>query len=252
MHRTQEETVILIPLYTAPMQENPLEEWQRLSELYREKSEEELHELADDFNDLTETAQQVLRDEMRKRGMGDPGAHAVAHEIADCPAAESISPAAASSDPQNDPGDSEADQENVDQPHEYTWKTPLCDCDDRAEAWQLGEVLRRAGIESWIEGPGGSYSPYSQLDERNLRILVAADQLDQARSIAAQPIPQEIIEQSKMDLPEFEAPACPQCGAKDPVLEGVDPANSWRCEACGKQWIDSAADPNQTPETAAP
>ena len=56
------------------MQANPFEEWQRLTEHYREKSEEELRELAADFADLTETAQQVLRNEMRKRGLDDPAA----------------------------------------------------------------------------------------------------------------------------------------------------------------------------------
>jgi hypothetical protein len=235
------------------MQASPFEEWQRLSELYREKSEEELRELADDFVDLTETAQQVLRDEMRKRGMGDPGARPVAQKNADQPDAESTPPAFVHWEPQNDPYGPEADPENTDQPHEYTWKTQLCECDDRVEAAQLTEVLRRAGIESWIEQPGSRYS----FGISNPRVLVAADQLDQARSIAAQPIPQEILDQSKldqskMDPPEFEPPACPQCGAKDPVLEAVDPTNSWRCEACGKQWTDSADELNQTPEAAGP
>jgi hypothetical protein len=230
-----------------PMQANPLEEWQRLSELYREKSEEELRELADDFADLTETAQQVLRDEMRKRGMGDPGAHAVAQNHADIPSAASNLPATVHWEPQSSLDDSEADQEGTGQPHEYTWKTPLCECDVRAETWHLAEVLRRAGIESWIEQPGSRYS----FGIVNPRILVAADQLDQACSVAAQPIPQEIIEQSKIDPPAYEPPACPQCGAKDPVLEAVDPTNSWRCEACGMQWTDSADELNQTP-TAEP
>jgi hypothetical protein len=228
------------------MQVNPLEEWQRLSELYREKSEEELRELADDVVDLTETAQQVLRDEMRKRGMRDPAAHPIVRNHADGQAGVSMSSATVHWEPQNYPGDSEADHENTDLPHEYTWKTQLCQCDDRAEARQLAEALRRAGIESWIEQPGSRYS----FGIGNPRVLVAADQLDQARSIAAQPIPQEIIDQSKMALPEFESPACPQCGAKDPVLEEVDPSNSWRCEACGKQWTEPVSDLNQTPEAA--
>ena len=229
------------------MQANPIEEWQRLSELYREKSEEELRELADDFADLTETAQQVLRDEMRKRGMGDPGARPIAQNHADRPSAESNPPATMHWEPQSRQEDSAADQENPDQPHEYTWKTPLCECEDREEAWQLGEVLRRAGIESWIEQEGSSRYSFGI---GNPRILVAADQLDQARSIAAQPIPQEIVEQSKVDPPAFEPPACPQCGAKDPVLEEVDPANSWRCESCGKQWTESAVELNQASQAA--
>ena len=53
------------------MQADPIAEWQRLTEHYREMSDEELGELACDFDDLTETAQQVLRSEMRSRGLGD-------------------------------------------------------------------------------------------------------------------------------------------------------------------------------------
>ncbi len=228
------------------MQANPLEEWQRLSELYRGKSEEELRELADDFADLTETAQQVLRDEMRKRGIGDPGAPNVPQNHADSPHAEPNPLATLLCEPQNHGYDPFFGQEETDQPHEYTWKTPLCECEDGDEAWQLAEVLRRAGIESWVEQPGTRYS----FGVINPRLLVAADQLEQARTIAAQPIPQEIVEQSKTGQPEYEPPACPQCGAKDPVLEAVEPANSWRCEACGKQWTDLTADPNQPSEAA--
>ena len=36
--------------------------------------DEELHELAFEFFDLTDTAQQALRSEMRSRGLGDPQA----------------------------------------------------------------------------------------------------------------------------------------------------------------------------------
>jgi hypothetical protein len=51
------------------MQANPIEEWQRLTELYREMGDGELEALDADKADLTEVAQQVLRDEMRKRGL---------------------------------------------------------------------------------------------------------------------------------------------------------------------------------------
>jgi hypothetical protein len=47
-------------------------ERQRLTELYGQKWDGELLELAADAGDLTEMAQQVLRDEMRKRGLGVP------------------------------------------------------------------------------------------------------------------------------------------------------------------------------------
>ena len=78
-----------------------------------------------------------------------------------------------------------------------------------------------------------------EFGRRYARVLVAADQLDQARAIAARPIPPEIVSESAPKLPDYQPPKCPGCGAPDPVLEGVDPANSWKCEQCGRQWTES-------------
>jgi ribosomal protein L37AE/L43A len=78
--------------------------------------------------------------------------------------------------------------------------------------------------------------------------MVAADQLEAAIEIAARPIPKEIVEESQLDPPEFEPPSCPKCGAGDPVLEGVAPVNSWRCEACGNRWTEAVT----APDAAAP
>jgi ribosomal protein L37AE/L43A len=72
------------------------------------------------------------------------------------------------------------------------------------------------------------------------RVLVAADQLDQARAIAAQPIPQDIVDDSKTGAPEYEVPKCPKCGAEDPILESVEQANHWRCEQCEVEWTEPA------------
>ena len=227
------------------MQGNPAEDWQRLTEHYREISDEELQELAADFVDLTETAQQVLRNEMKNRGLDEPQAAGEAPK-------SSIRPTAPQWDrPDNpDAGDFQSNatdgNEEHDSPREYTWKTTLCACDDREQARQIYEVLKRAGIESWVEQPRSRYS----MDIGSPRVLVAADQLDEAREIAARPIPQEIVDQFRMDVPEFEAPKCPKCGAEDPVLEGVDPFNSWLCETCGKQWTESAGDLNGKQEKA--
>jgi transposase-like protein len=69
---------------------------------------------------------------------------------------------------------------------------------------------------------------------------VAADQLEEAREVASRPIPQAIVEQSRMQIPEFELPRCPGCGAEDPLLESADPVNAWLCESCGRQWTDPA------------
>jgi len=217
------------------MQANPIEEWQRLAEHYRTMTDGELEELAYDFADLTETAQQVLRIELKNRGLGDPLAPDNAPGSPDrVPAQRWVS----SVDPDHgsEPSNASADEED-DSPRAYTWKTLFCECDDFGQAWQIREALKRAGIESWIELPGSRYATGLS----SPRVLVAADQLDQAIEIARQPIPQDIVEQTGEEVPEFKAPKCPRCGTEDPVLEDAEATNAWLCEACGHQWTEPEA-----------
>jgi hypothetical protein len=187
----------------------------------------ELEELDADKTDLTEIAQQVLRDELRKRGLDDAHKLSMAQNQAGSFGASKWGTG----------GNTAADEGTTgvgDQMVEYTWKTPLCECDDDEEAWQIWEVLRRAGIESWIEGPGFR----DGRDLFNPRIVVAADQLEKAQEIVSKPIPKEIVEQSKTPILEYVPPVCPSCGAADPILESANPLNSWRCESCGKRWTE--------------
>ena len=236
---------------------NPADEWRALTAHYRSMVDEELLELAAAFNDLTPTAQQVLRDEMRLRKLGDPQAPAPAREFTSPPIPPPIPPpssrdslldGAALAFGARPPGlvPNAPEQPSASGPVEYTWKTLLCSCDSDEQAWQIYEMLRRAGIESWIEGPStyanSSGSQEGSFDTGSRRLMVAADQLDQARNIAAQPVPPDIIEQSKISPPEYEPPVCPQCGAEDPLLEDVEPVNAWKCEACGAEWSDPEAD----------
>ena len=195
------------------MFDDNIADWQSLTKLYGEMYDDELLELNDGIGDLTAVAQQVLRDEIKKRGLSKTAPQIT--PIADLPAAE------------GEPSQS-------DQPHEFTWKTLLCECNSREEATPIRLALGQAGIESWIEGPNSRYA----MDFSNPRILVAADQLDQAREILSRPISPDLVEQSKEEIPEFEFPVCPKCGAEDPVLENADPVNSWLCEECGAQWSD--------------
>jgi hypothetical protein len=214
------------------MQANPAEDWQRLTEHYRAISDEELKEIAAHFVDLTETAQQVLRNELRDRGLAMPRPPAEAPQSHESAASWSLG--LNEPRPVDDSSSSPDEGGDDDRPHDYTWKTQLCDCTDQIQAWQIHEVLQRAGIESWVEPPRSRYSPGIEYP----RIMVAADQLEAALQLAAKPIPQEIVEESQLPYEEFEAPKCPKCGAEDPVLESVDPVNRWSCEGCGKQWAD--------------
>jgi hypothetical protein len=225
------------------MQGNPIADWQNLTEHYRTLCDEELEELAAGFVDLTGTAQQVLRNEMKNRGLGDPIAKSEPHK-------QPVAPPRFASSAEPDSSHRQADDAGTmkveDPPSEYTWKTPLCDCDTTDQALQIQEMLKRAGIDSWVERPGTRWASSVP------RVVVAADQLEEAIQIASQPIPQHIIEQPTVEVPEFVPPKCPQCGAEDPVLEAVDPFNTWQCEACGKQWTESAQDVEVNPGKAAP
>lgn len=207
-------------------------EAQRLIEHYRQMYDAELLNLAADSANLTEIAQQVLRDEMRLRGLADRGRPRDRRDSTAPPRNEPFLPPSQWETAANLPvADEDGEEEHP--AHGFTWKTLLCECDTREQAWQIREVLRRAGIESWIETPA-SYS----IDLSGPRVVVPADRLDQAREIASQPIPQDIIDESTMKVPEYELPSCPRCGATDPVLESVDPVNTWACEACGAGWSD--------------
>lgn len=218
------------------MQDDPFRYWQDLTDNYRQMSDGELLELAAKPEELTDVAQQVLRDEMKLRRLAlkkeaplpvpsrtsdfNPSTH---HDAVGGPFRDHHAPPPAF----DDSGEDEV-------PTDYTWKTLLCDCESNSHAWQLFEVLKRQGIESWVR----QVSPAST-DIRGPQVYVAADQLEQSQAIAAQPIPQDIIEDWNTEIPEFELPACPLCGSQDgPVLESADPVNAWLCEACGAQWTD--------------
>jgi hypothetical protein len=56
------------------MPASPDQQWRQLTSHYAQMWDDELLNLASGYNDLTDMAKQVLRDEMRKRNLGDPSA----------------------------------------------------------------------------------------------------------------------------------------------------------------------------------
>jgi rubredoxin len=221
------------------MQQDPMEEWRRLTTLYGEMGDLEIRELVDQINDLTQIAQQILRDELKKRGILEANAIESSQPLSNPSASIQYEPQYYRSEF----GDTGSEDSG---PHEFTWKTPLCEFDTDVEARQLAEALMRNGIDSWIRRPSSRY-----LDLAGYQVSVAADQLEQARAVASQPIPQDIV--AELDeiksTPPYEIPVCPKCKAEDPTLESVEPSNNWLCESCGYTWSDPIPNPT-APQTA--
>lgn len=219
------------------MQQDSVRYWQDLTQNYRRMSDGELLALRPE--DLTEIAQQVLRDEMRLRKLNEitpNGAVEAPTRFRSKGHRDALRSAIADSyiGVEPDDSDEDADDEDDEPAHEYTWKTLLCDCESNDRAWQLREALKRHGIESWVS----AVAP-SSVDVVGPQVYVAADELDQAQAIAAQPIPQDIIDDWNTHVPEFEVPRCPRCGSSEEVLlEATEPANAWLCESCGAEWTD--------------
>ena len=220
------------------MPTDPLEEWRRLTAHYSDMGDIEIQELADQINDLTPTAQQVLRDELKKRTLTNKDEAPTSRR----PSGEAV----ADWEPDSYRNEFSAEAEGDDEGHHYTWKVPLCNRETVIEAKCVSLMLHRAGIDSWIEATenrGGREWP---------RVLVAADQLDQARLVAEQPIPQDILDEinDAHSTREYELPTCPQCGAPDPILESVEPSNNWLCESCDHTWSDPLPEDTQEQGTA--
>ena len=215
------------------MPQDPVEEWRRLTALYSEMGDIEIQDLADQINDLTPNAQQILRDEMKKRGLTD--------QPSLIPSQPPANNAAFVRWEQEQDTAADRNLDSSDEPGDYTWKVALCRCESLDEAAARGEMLRRAGIDSWIQRPGARFVvPWLELGVGDIQLNVAADQLEQARTIIDQPIPQDIIDQLKDEAaaPAYEIPVCPKCKTADPILESVEPSNNWLCESCGYTWSD--------------
>ncbi len=90
-------------------------------------------------------------------------------------------------------------------------------------------VLKSAGIESLV--------PSSEIGAIDVaRVIVAPADAQSARLILSRP---NALGTLTAEEAMFTGPACPECGAADPVLQSVEPTNEWLCEACGHLWRDA-------------
>ncbi len=214
---------------------DPMSEFAELRRNYEQMLDGELEELDRVKNDLSSTAQGILQEELKKRGLSVWGKRESEKVMRMVGGDDDVSdePATAADSVYDEKGQFVDTRGKV-----FTYKTLLCECDDAEQAYQLKELLQRNGIDSWVSVPGGGRG-----FGLPAKVEVGADQLEQAKMIVAQPMPQEIIDmfsEMKEDVAEYELPKCPKCGDADPILENAEPVNQWLCESCGHMWSDEA------------
>lgn len=128
---------------------------------------------------------------------------------------------------------------------------------DLSEAIVAKSLLESAGIAAWIrdENIARMEWQYSNL-LGGVRLQVGSGDKVAAEEVLGQPIPASV---AFGEQENFEQPACPACGSIDITYEGASRGaalvsvtflqlplprggTSWRCNACGARWHDTADD----------
>lgn len=193
-----------------------VQERQRLEKLYAAMADEELDKLLEAANDLSETAREVLKTEIERRG-----GH-VEFVV--------------------EPSPPEPDHPNL---------VAVARFRDLEQATIARGMLQSAGIDCFLADENTVRMDWFWSNMiGNMRLLVREGDAQAATEILAQPIPDAI----PMDDGEepFEQPKCPKCGSLDIQFEGWDRgtslataamiaplpirSDSWKCNACSARW----------------
>jgi hypothetical protein len=217
---------------------DPGKEWQRLTELYARKYDSELLRLFEERNDLTPIAQEALRAEMQSRRLSFPVSMTEGERNDSRSGSKFQRPTVgeylswSEEEPDSDEGEGR-------EPY-FVTKVLLREFSSREEAMTAKHLLGEAGIQSWVEAANNS-----SLDMRAPRVLVAADQLEEANHLLPDILPGELVAEMGQEVEDFVLPCCPGCGAENPLLQSFeekDHANHWYCESCGRKWEEKLAE----------
>jgi hypothetical protein len=189
------------------------EQYQELTALYGSYGDGELVELGRGMADLTEVAQEVLKGELKRRGLtlAPTAAPVEARVLTDEDLSDMRSYAALA-------------------PAECTFEFE----DDRG-ASAAYYALTVADIEAIV------LSAQSTRDNvRGPRVVVTPKDAERAAAILSRPLEGE-LRPAADEAAEFALPRCPACGGEETLLESADPVNQWRCDDCGEVWLEDAA-----------
>jgi hypothetical protein len=199
---------------------DPVQERERLENVYSAMADEELNQLLDAADELSETAREVLKAEIERRG-----GH-VEYEW-EPTAAEALHPKLVT----------------------------IARFRDLDKATVARCVLESAGIESFLADQNVVRMDWFWSNMiGNMRLMVREEDAEGAAEILAQPVPRSFATDHGQEV--FEQPKCPKCGSHDIEFEGWDRgvglitaailapvpirSNTWKCHTCGSRWRELA------------
>jgi hypothetical protein len=187
------------------------EQYRELVTLYETYGDDELRAIGCDMSDLTETAQEVLQAEIRRRGLKIAPVAFEEHVLTD---------------------------EDLSDMRTYAQLAPA-ECIFAFEEERAAEdayyALTAQGIEAIVISAQSRES-----DNRGPRVVVTPKDAERAAAILLQPSEETLRTEADETPEEFALPCCPACGSEETLLESVDPVNQWRCDDCGKLWLEDA------------
>jgi hypothetical protein len=188
------------------------EQYQALVTLYGTYGDGELKALGRDMSDLTPSAQEILKAELARRGLtiADGRQPEVARVLTD---------------------------EDLLDMRAYAALAPaecIFEYEDERTASAAYYALAAADIEAILVSGQNTKSGV-----RGPRVVVKPKDAGRAAAILSKPLADELPTSAK-EPEEFDLPRCPACGGEETLLESVDPVNQWRCDDCGKVWVEDA------------
>ncbi|HEY5329089.1 MAG TPA: DUF2007 domain-containing protein [Acidobacteriaceae bacterium] len=208
-------------------------ELREVADRYRQMSESELMDIARKYEELTEPAKAILRDEFARRSLQPP--------LID----------------DDDEGEDIVERRKLVTVGKFR---------DLPEAFIARSVLESAGIECFLQDENTVRTDWFWSNMiGGARLQVAEEDAAAAAEVLAQPIPASFATDTGAD---FEQPVCPQCGSLDVVVNDTDRKinattmlligvplhagrsmeseadTTWKCLKCGCLWqTDGQPDP---------
>ena len=221
---------------------DPATEWLRLSERYRQLTDDEVLALGQQISGMTQVAQQVLAQEISQRKL-----KLQPEQPNEVPNDDPLAP------PGLDTRKGEPPPDSTDAPDPYAEErklVELCTVWSLSDALQVQTLLDAAGIPFYMGAEKATQvDPGTTNFVNGISVQVMSVGLPWARQAMRHYTPENEPPAVKDEEPEDLAIRCPKCHSTEVVLERLlsEPASAtdnssskfdWTCDACGHQWED--------------